>query len=165
MYAFIPLDLLPPPPTAPGTDFQDLAAASLGDADAADAALIASLAAASTSLVDDLADIADIGNLIVDAGTSLDAMIADAASDDLLAYLTAAADQDTELESLGADIGSAALSLLPNLLAYLASGILGGLEITISGMISTALYPVWMEIDSVESLLSQITGFYFEPGL
>ena len=158
MYAFTPIDLLPPPPTAPGTDFQDLAAASLGDADAADAALITSFAAASTNLVSDLADLADIGSLIVSAGVELDALIAEDTADDLLTAIAAAAAQDQALASVGADVAGAALSLTPNLLAALLQPLYSSLGGVIQVLVNNAVVPIWGEIQILEYQMQEFLG-------
>jgi len=113
LYSFSPLPLPAAPPAAPGSDFQNLAAAELGGFDGADASVSSGLAAASSFLGDGSTDLAGLGNDIVSAALSLADLINEAASDDLTSYVLAAVDQDSALDSMAGDIDSDLANVLP----------------------------------------------------
>lgn len=153
LYAFTPIDLPPAPPAAPGTDFQALASAELAPLDGFDTALASGLADAGQSVSDGLLALAALGDDITAAALSLASMISEAEADDLTAFLLAAADQDSALESLAGDVVGGISVLPPNLLNSIFNTL-------IDSIMSTTLSMVEAEMNVMESEVISMVQAY-----
>jgi len=151
LYSFPPIDLPAPPPTAPGTDFQDFTTSQLQGVDDNDASVSAGLSLASGYMTGDMAAADDLVSGIDSAAAELAAILSDADSEDLTPYVLAAAATDQGIGSVLSDVASGLGNVPEQLISdilNLFQGTIQDFESEVQGLVNELEFEITTLVDS-----------------